>query len=107
MQVVVRPHGAAAAVHRRRLWTSTGRQSCTPGCMTPHSTVQLSWRSAGSAGSAGTPKVAMRIYLGQRQQALLPQRLEGAHEALIPGVPDVVAVAEAGKTHRDWFVQGD
>ena len=49
----------------------------------------------------------MRIYLGQRQQALLPQRLERAHEALIPSVPDVVAVAEKGeRMRRGWFVQG-
>ena len=37
------------------------------------------------------PQVAVRIDLRQRQQALLPQRLERAHRPLVPGVPDVVA----------------
>ncbi len=41
---------------------------------------------------ASAPQVAVCVYLGQRQHALLSKGFKCAHEPLVPGVPDVVAV---------------
>lgn len=49
--------------------------------------------------AGGSPHVALLVDLRQRQQALLAQRLEGAHQPLIPGVPDVVA-ADRGEVKQ-------